>query len=80
MRAQQREKVEMLAWLIHAGSKDSELLKIQNVRREDIEAAKDLLRRLFSGESALRLSRETLPRAIISLSPFSLGKRCRGNH
>lgn len=54
-------KLQTLALLIHGGLKDSELLELPDVRCEDIEAAKDLLKRAFSGEGALLSMLDSVP-------------------
>ena len=45
-------KAETLALLIHGGLKESELLKLPDVRRGDIQAAKRLLKSTFSGKGS----------------------------
>lgn len=46
-------KAETLALLIYGGLKESELLKLPDVRRKDIEGARQLVERAFSGERAV---------------------------
>ena len=42
-------KVETVAMLLNGGVSESDLLKLPNVRRKDIDKAKDILQRAFTG-------------------------------